>query len=217
MGDNWPGYVLCFVMIAYSLVLHEVAHGYAAKLFGDDFAEKQGRLTLNPVVHVDPVGTVIFPILQLLIMKTVFLGWVRPIPVVKVRLRPPVTGDIVVSLAGIIMNLSIALAMAILLGVERITPKGSQLAFAVLATMGTNVYLALLNLIPIPPWDGSHAFKYLLPEPLRTQYVNLGPYGVPILLILIVTGMHRPILDPPFEFIVELLFRFVVVPLRSAL
>lgn len=196
------GMVLTFVFVAYSIILHEIAHGYAALKFGDPTAKHGGRLSLSPIGHIDPIGTILFPLIQLLSTGQVFLGWARPVPVNPLNLRPRVKGEVVVALAGVATNLAIALLMAVLLGFETLVPPKSALFTAVWWTLFANVALAVFNLIPIPPLDGSHVFKYVLPVSMRLSYQRLGFYGIWILLALIASGALSWIIVGPLRYLV---------------
>lgn len=192
-----PDDVLTIILVVYSIVLHEIAHGFAALRFGDQTAKVHGRLSFNPLLHIDPIGTVLFPLLQLFSTGTVFLGWAKPVPVRTDVLEPRVMGDVVVSLAGIATNLAIAVVMAVLLGIEAFTPPGSMLETVLRRAIIANLALACFNLLPIPPLDGSHAFKYLLPRPVRAQYERIGFFGMFILLALIASGALHGVLIRP--------------------
>jgi len=210
-----PDAILSFILIIYSIVLHEIAHGYAALRFGDPTAKRMDRLTLNPIRHIDPLGTIIFPAVQLLTTGRVMLGWAKPVPVQTHNLEPRVAGEIVVSVAGVATNFMIALAMAILLGIRSLVPGDSALFYALMRVMIANIALGVFNLVPIPPLDGSHVVKHLLPSALREQYEQVGFHGTVILLVLISTGALRPIVGPPVEFIFDLFFSNVTVRLRA--
>ncbi|GIW72065.1 MAG: site-2 protease family protein [Planctomycetota bacterium] len=214
------GDILAFVFVAYSIILHEIAHAYAALRFGDPTARAQGRLSLSPVSHIDPVGTILFPALQLLSTGRVFIGWARPVPVNYYNLRPRVAGDVVVSLAGIAVNLLLAVLAAVglgLLGVDLFAlqlgagPSESELHRAVYWTMFANLGLALFNLLPIPPLDGSHVMKYLLPRELRAGYERIGFFGIWILLVLIATDLVWRVLAPPLLWLLMRLLDLVVL------
>jgi Zn-dependent protease len=197
-----PGQILAFVFIAYSIILHEIAHGASALWYGDPTAKHMGRLSLSPVSHIDPVGTVLFPLMQLLTTGYVFLGWARPVPVNVLNLDPRVKGEIVVSIAGVITNLLLALLFAVLLGFETLAPAQSQLREAFMWALFANVALAVFNMVPIPPLDGSHVMKYLLPQAWRAPYQRIGFFGIFILLMLIASNALDVIIFPPIRFIV---------------
>lgn len=200
--------LLSIILVVYSIILHEIAHGYAARAFGDDTAERMGRLTLNPVPHIDPIGTIVFPLLQLMVPPhRVYLGWAKPVPVQVNRLHPRPAADIVVAVAGVFVNFCIALAMAIILGLTARALEGRLLHLVLLQVLYANVGLMVFNLLPIPPLDGSHVLKYMLPRDLREQYEQVGFYGIFILLGLSALGLLSPIVGPPIRLIVGLLLR----------
>lgn len=185
--------IFIIILLVESIVLHEMAHGYVALLFGDRTAKYQGRLTLNPIPHIDPVWTVIIPIAAYILSKGTFIiGGAKPVPVNPYNYRKPVLGDICVSVAGVAVNLLIAIVMILLLNVVYLIFGGPQagLAMTVLLKVAIlNILLAMFNLIPIPPLDGSHLFKYLLPQELRRSYEKLGRTGIGFIILIIVINI----------------------------
>lgn len=179
--------------LVFAIVFHEVAHGYVAKLLGDPTADERGRLTLNPLRHVDPIGTVILPGI-LALMKAPVLGWAKPVPVNKYRLRNPRLGMMLVAAAGPGSNLVMAAIGAVLLGLLSRSFPGARepaglAAFAALSLvyfLQFNIFLALFNLLPIPPFDGSHIVEGLLPRQLAQAYGNFRRYGMMLVLLLLV-------------------------------
>ena len=181
---------LIIPVLILSIVVHEVAHAWQARREGDLTADRLGRITLNPLPHLDLVGSVIVP-LVLAFSGTGFLfGWAKPVPVNPTNYRSPVWGDIRVSMAGIVSNLILAvlatIAAGVLLKVEVAmgTLGGATEILGQIAVYGIliNLILAFFNLIPIPPLDGSHVFFYLLPRPLALRYRDAGRYGLIILM-----------------------------------
>jgi len=173
-----------------SVVVHEVAHAWQARREGDDTAEKLGRITLNPISHLDPLGSFIVP-LALHLSGTGFLfGWAKPVPVDPRNYRNYVAGDIRVSLAGIVSNLILAvlatLGMAVVVKLESLVgPLGGVMDVAFQAlwyALFINLILAFFNLIPIPPLDGSHVLAHLLPQELAMGYRRMGRYGMLVLM-----------------------------------
>jgi len=185
--------IFIIALLVESIVLHEMAHGYVALLFGDQTAKQQGRLTLNPIPHIDPVWTVIIPIAAYILSKGTFIiGGAKPVPVNPFNYRRPVLGDICVSVAGVAVNFLIAVMMILLLNIVQIFFGGVQETLAVHVLLNVallNIVLALFNLIPIPPLDGSHLFKYLLPQELRRSYDNLGRTGVGFIILIILINI----------------------------
>lgn len=175
-----------------SVVLHEVAHGWAARAQGDNTAAMLGRLSLNPLVHLDPVGSVLLPGI-LAMTGAPILGWAKPVPVNPRNFREYKRGDIIVSLAGVFVNLLLAIAFTLLVVVaiwgQRLLP-GVGAGWEIVAEMAgygvaINFGLMIFNLIPIPPLDGSHVFYHFLPPRLGAQYRQLGQYGMLILFALL--------------------------------
>ena len=182
------------VPIVLAVVFHEVAHGYVASLLGDQSARASGRLTLNPLRHVDPVGTVFLPGLLALFHLPVF-GWAKPVPVVASRLRHPRRDMMLVGAAGPGSNLIMAAIAAVVLGIVMrpyagVQEPGGMIGFLVLNLfnfISINVFLALFNLLPIPPFDGSHIVEGLLPERAARNYAKFRTVGmlIPIFLIIV--------------------------------
>lgn len=204
------------VPLVFAIVLHEIAHGWVANAFGDPTAREKGRLSLNPLRHVDPVGTVVLPLILAVSGAPVF-GWAKPVPVVAARLRNPRFHMILVTLAGPGMNLLLAVLAAFAIALLRLAPVGGAgWAFLYLNLANfllINVFLAVFNMLPIPPFDGGHVVEGLLPRPLARRYARLGRFGFPLLLFLLVLlPMMAPdanivgrVIGPPVEWILRLL------------
>ncbi|HEX6069571.1 MAG TPA: site-2 protease family protein [Longimicrobiaceae bacterium] len=184
-------------VLIFSIVLHEVAHGWVARQQGDNTAAMLGRLTLNPIPHIDPVGSLLVPAMLSLLPGGLIFGWAKPVPINPRNFRNYKRGDILVSLAGVFVNFLLAIAFTIVMaGSEwllRLAPEmaGSWLVLRGMAEYGIiiNFVLMLFNLIPIPPLDGSHVFAYLLPTRLAYRYRQIGMGGTIIVFILLwVTG-----------------------------
>lgn len=172
-----------------AIVFHEVAHGWTALALGDPTAKEQKRLSFNPLRHVDPIGTVLVPGTLMLTGFPAF-GWAKPVPVVKERLRNPRFGMMAVAAAGPGTNLLLAALGAISLGLmlrSGISAEGlAGFATASLqAFILINIFLALFNLLPIPPFDGSHIVEGLLPPRAAAVYEKLRPFGFPLLFLLL--------------------------------
>ena len=181
------------VPLILAIVFHEVAHGWTARLLGDPTAAQLGRLSLNSIRHVDPFGTIILPGMLKLAGLPVF-GWARPVPVVKQRLRNPRRDMMIVAAAGPGSNLVMAFAAAILLGLvlrpfSGLEPPSGATAFLALNLYNfimLNAFLALFNLLPVPPFDGGHIVEGLLPRPLAARFAGLHRQALLVMILLLV-------------------------------
>ncbi|MDI6746751.1 MAG: site-2 protease family protein [Rhodocyclaceae bacterium] len=186
--------------VIFAITLHEAAHGYAARHFGDPTAWQMGRITLNPIKHVDMVGTLLVPALILFFSKGAFLfGWAKPVPVNFGQLRRPKQDMFWVAAAGPGANLFMALMWAALLKLAVVMPDNAySLPLAEMARAGINIngILMLLNLLPLPPLDGGRIAVSLLPPALAWRFAQLERYGFPILLALLFLGVLETILTP---------------------
>ena len=198
--------------VIFAITLHEAAHGYVARFFGDMTAAEQGRITANPIKHIDPIGTILVPLLILLTSKllgggTILFGWAKPVPVNFARLRRPKQDMLWVAAAGPGMNLVMAVFWALTIQLGHAL--GSGFATAPLMLMGAagvfiNVILMALNLIPLPPLDGGRIAVSLLPVKQAIQFSRLEPYGLFILLGLLFTGILGIILWPLISLFIAL-------------
>jgi Zn-dependent protease len=185
------------IPVIFAITLHEAAHGYVARHFGDPTAWQLGRITLNPVKHIDPVGTVLVPAMILIASKIagssgILFGWAKPVPVNFGRLRNPKKDMLWVAAAGPGANLVMALGWAALLKLSVGMPDNAySLPLGEMARAGVNVnaVLMLLNLLPLPPLDGGRIAVSLLPHRAAWQFAKLEPYGFVILLVLLFTGL----------------------------
>lgn len=198
------------IPLVFAIVFHEVSHGYVAKLFGDTTASEQHRLSLNPLRHVDPVGTLLVPGFLWLTTHTAF-GWAKPVPVDARRMRNPRQDMMFVAAAGPGSNLILALAGAVGLGLlVRFVGNGEPGMGALFLhdNLGNfitiNLFLAFFNLLPIPPFDGSHIVEGLLPEGAARAYAGTRRFGFALILILLFVV---PMVFPNFD-----LIGMVVVP-----
>ena len=181
--------LLLLPVLLFSVIIHECAHGLVAEWWGDPTARMLGRLTLNPLPHIDLVGSILVPGLLLLTGSGILFGWAKPVPVTPENFRNRRMGDITVSLAGPASNVLLALALAVFLGVLTAVAGAERVPDGVvtLCRYGIllNFVLAVFNLIPIPPLDGSHVVANLLPGPLAYAYLSLGQIGLLVLLMLL--------------------------------
>ena len=193
---SWlPEFLLVAPVLLFSMVAHEYAHGYAALKQGDETAYKLGRLTWNPLKHIDPFMTILLPLITFATTRVAF-GGAKPVPVDPRNYRNLKRGDIIVSLAGIVTNVLLAiLFIPLIIGLGVAGREAGMLrdSFALLQRMllwgvVINLVLASFNLIPIPPLDGSHVMKYLLPRALAIPYQRVGGYGLLILMLLLTVG-----------------------------
>lgn len=199
--------------VLFAITLHEAAHGYAALYFGDATAKLAGRISLNPLRHIDPVGTIIVPGLIVIMSSlagagAMLFGWAKPVPVNFGRLRNPKADMFWVAAAGPFANLLMALGWALLFKLAVVAPDSVYaLPMAKMADAGIqiNAVLMVLNLVPLPPLDGGRIAVSLLPPGLAYKFAQIEPYGFPILLFLLFTGILGDILGP-----LVAIFRFVL-------
>lgn len=186
--------------VVFAITLHEAAHGYAARHFGDPTAWLAGRISLNPVRHIDLWGTIVIPIVILLFSGGGLLfGYAKPVPVDFSRLRHPKQDMLWVAAAGPAANLAMALGWAALLKTAWLLPDNAfTLPLSEMSKIGilVNVVLMVLNLVPLPPLDGGRIAVSLLPDRLAWQFSRIEPWGFPILLVLLFTGALGMILHP---------------------
>ena len=201
--------------VLFAITLHEAAHGYVARHFGDMTAFAEGRVSLNPTRHVDPVGTILVPLVILLVSGGRFLfGWARPVPVNYSALRKPKQHMALVAAAGPGANLAMAIGWVLLLKLGLELPESSYSeAFVRMSEAGVRVNLIFmfLNLLPILPLDGGRILACLLPNRMSWRYSKLEPWGLPLLLVLVVTNMLDAVLGPLLMFSESLIQAFVVL------
>jgi Zn-dependent protease len=196
---------LMVVVLFFSVIVHEVAHGYTALLNGDPTAKLSGRITLNPIPHIDPIGTIFLPVLLIITGSRVLFGWARPVPVNPLNFRNLWWGEVTVSASGPVSNLALAVCFAFLLRLGLGNVGLLKLAYY---GVSINIFLALFNLIPIPPLDGSHLLAAVLPRNLNRLYRHLEPVGFVLILILFYTGVMGLVLMPIYRRIATLLLGF---------
>lgn len=183
-------------VLLFSVIVHEVAHGYVAWLNGDPTARLAGRITLNPIPHIDPIGTILLPVLLLATGAGIIFGWARPVPINPSNFGNYRWGEVTCSFAGPASNLLLAALFAFLL---RLNLGGPGLVLLAYYGCIINIFLALFNLLPIPPLDGSHLVAAFLPYRLLQLYRYLEPVGFVIILLLFYTGIMGMIIMPLYR------------------
>lgn len=195
--------------VIFAITLHEAAHGYVARYFGDNTAWQAGRISLNPLRHVDPIGTLLVPVMILLVSGGgILFGWAKPVPVDFGRLRRPKKDMLWVAAAGPLVNLLMALAWALILKLAVQTPDfiyGEALAEMARVGINVNAVLMIVNLIPIPPLDGGRIAVSLLPWKAAVKFSQLERYGMVILLALLFFGGLEIIMRPLLRMFYSLL------------
>jgi Zn-dependent protease len=215
MENLIQGLAIYALPVIFAVTLHEAAHGYAARYFGDPTAWQLGRISINPLRHIDPVGTILVPALILLFSGGGFLfGWAKPVPVDFDRLRNPKRDMLWVAAAGPAANLAMLLGWALLYKYGLSRPEslyGTAAQAMGQAGIIINASLMLLNLLPLPPLDGGRIMVSLLPHPWAWRFAQIERYGFVILLALLFTGLLNAILLPlmrVFLSLIQLLFNF---------
>ncbi len=184
--NNPAAFLLLVIPLLYSIIFHELAHGVVASWFGDDTAKYAGRLSLNPVKHLDPIGT--------LMLFIAGFGWAKPVPVNYYRFRDTRWGIIAVSLAGCFTNIVLAIIAVFMLQFQFFAAN-EALSMIIATVARINIILGAFNLIPIPPLDGSRVLMALLPEDAKAGFARLEPYGFFIIIVLLFTGLMYPLIN----------------------
>lgn len=198
------------IPVLFAITVHEVSHGWVARQLGDPTAMMLGRLTLNPFKHIDPIGTVVVPVVLLMLGGFIF-GWAKPVPVTYENLRNPKRDMALVAVAGPMSNLVMAIGWALMMKLGVVLGDSmSWLAWPLIymgqAGIVINAILMLLNLLPIPPLDGGRVLAGILPGPWAWQLGRLEPYGLIVMVVLLATGILGKILGPPLQFMEGLLY-----------
>ncbi len=206
--------IIQFAVVLFAISIHESAHAWMAYRFGDPTARDQGRITLNPIYHIDLIGTIIFPLILAFIGAPVF-GWAKPVMVNPYNLRNPRRANIYISAAGPVSNIITALAgiiiFLILKSIGLFSGGGSfgleLVVYIFFFLIIINIYLAIFNLIPVPPLDGSGILEGVLKGEALASYEKIKPFGFIILLLILYTGVLNKIADPIISFVLGILAR----------
>ncbi|MCB1949234.1 site-2 protease family protein [Nitrosomonas sp.] len=210
------GIAIYALPVIFAITLHEAAHGYAARYFGDFTAYNQGRISLNPTKHIDPIGTILVPVTLFIVSKLAMgagflFGWAKPVPVNFANLRQPKQDMLWVAFAGPGANLIMAFFWALVMKLAIILPVSDFTGPLLLmgrAGIEINVILMVLNLLPLPPLDGGRMAASLLPHQIAHHFAKIEPYGFMILLVLLVSGVLGVIVGPLIIFIKYMMVSF---------
>ncbi len=206
------GIAIYALPVILAITLHEAAHGYVAKQYGDLTAYAQGRVTLNPFRHIDPIGTIIVPLLLLAVSSPYLFGWAKPVPVNFGNLRHPKRDMLWVAAAGPGANLLMAFLWALVIKLGLAIPESNLAEPMILmgkAGIFINAILLVLNLLPLPPLDGGRIAVSLLPHRIAHRYSQIEPYGFIILLILLFTGVLVKVIGPFIMITISIVAWFV--------
>lgn len=186
------GIVINILILGISIIVHEIAHGFVAYRFGDPTAKSLGRLSFNPIVHVDPIGTILLPALLVATSSPILFGWAKPVPINTRYFKNPERDMMFVALAGPLSNLTLASLGALLYKSSFILNFSSPfLSKFILAAIVINILLAVFNLYPIPPLDGSRILHFFLPDKAREWNLKIEKYGFAIIFLLAYLGLFR--------------------------
>lgn len=214
---DWQTTVYFLIGLAIGVVFHEYMHGRVADMLGDHTARNAGRLTLNPIPHIDPFGTILLPLVMIVMRVPFVFGYAKPVPVNRFFLKNPKRDMVLVALAGPLANFTIALVVALvgmslrLVGVSIVSVEELYVALYRIAEI--NIILGIFNLIPVPPLDGSHIVEFFLPPRTQRMYESLAPYGfIIILLFLWLLGDYFfRWMGPIFGIVERMIFGFSLV------
>jgi Zn-dependent protease len=190
--------IIIFLILLFSLTIHEAAHAWSASRLGDDTAKRLGRVSLNPIVHIDPIGTLLLPLVALASGSGMIFGWAKPTPVTVGNLGHPRRDSVLVTAAGPASNLAIAVVAAVAL-----QQSDGMMRLIAFEALSLNVLLAIFNMLPIPPLDGGQILMALLPPRISIQLRFLYGYGFLILMGLMFTGILGYIVGPPYYLILS--------------
>ncbi len=200
------------VILLFAIVIHESAHAWMASRCGDNTARYAGRITLNPLPHIDPIGTIIFPLLLVLSRSPFIIGWAKPVPINPLNFNDPRMDLARVGASGPLSNIGLAIISSLLVWIFTYLPIGeikNSLIIILLFSVLINLLLAVFNLIPVPPLDGSQILSGLLPTHLAMRYETIRPYGFIILFFLLLSGLLWTIILPVVQILYKILFLWV--------
>jgi len=202
--------LLSLLIFFFAVIIHEYAHGWVAWKLGDSTARIMGRLTLNPIAHIDPIGTIFLPLFLIITHSPVLFGWAKPVPVDFFNLNNPKKDMVWVGIAGPAANIIFAIALSLLLKLCRgqacLSPTANYFLISVITSaIMANLVLAVFNLLPIPPLDGSRVAMGLLPYNIGSEYAKIEPYGFIIIFGLLWLGVINSIIWPVVIFLARLL------------
>lgn len=202
-------YILVYIVVLlFSIMIHEIAHGYVAYLRGDDTAKRAGRLTLNPIPHIDLFGSIILPATLLLLKAPILFGWAKPVPVNYYKLKNPKVDIPLVSVAGPLSNIALAAISGLGIRLIRMFPDfhqglGASIEAFLFVMLVMNIVLPLINLIPVPPLDGSKVITYFMPARMAEKYLSMNPWvGFIIIYLLLLSGLVWRVLYPILNFLI---------------
>ena len=199
--------------VIFAITVHEVAHGWIALRLGDKTAMMLGRLTLNPIKHIDPIGTILVPLVMLTLTGLMF-GWAKPVPITKENLRNPKRDMALVALGGPLANLVMVFLWALAMKISYLFLPGTSWIAQPLMVLGAagidvNILLMVLNLLPLPPLDGSRIVSSFLPDKIAMKYDRIENYGILILLIMLPTGILGYLIWPPFLYFRNFIYHVI--------
>ncbi|MDH5173784.1 MAG: site-2 protease family protein [Elusimicrobiota bacterium] len=200
---------VALVIFFFAIVIHECAHAWMASRCGDNTARYAGRITLNPLPHIDPIGTIILPLLLILSRSSFVIGWAKPVPINPLNFNNPRADLVRVGAAGPLSNIGLAIGSSFLVWIFSYLPVGeikNSIIIILLFSVLINLLLAVFNLLPIPPLDGSQILSGLLPDHLARRYETISRYGFIIIFLLLLTGLLWAIILPIVQFLYSLLF-----------
>ncbi len=217
-SGNIGDIVLAIPALMIAVILHEVAHGYAAYKMGDPTAKEMGRLTLNPIPHIDPFGTIIFPAILMLVGSPILFGWAKPVPIDPSRFKDLRKGMFIVSIAGVLANFSLAVLFGLtnrllrefipVVPAEMLDAVIMPLLIFTTQSVSINLILGLFNAIPIPPLDGSRALMSFISYKYWELFYRYEMYGFLLITVLLFTGVIQQIILPPFYFLYRLILGY---------